>query len=165
MSGMAISRVHARRVWDSRGRPAVEAEITLAGGAIGRAIAPAGASRGAREAVDLRDGGTRFGGFGVERAIANVEGPIAKALAGMDAGDQSAADAVLIEVDGTPDKSRLGGNAIVAVRWRSHKQRRQRPAFPCGVISQAMGRSRCRCPKSRFSAAERTRRARSTCRT
>jgi len=115
MSGMAISRVHARRVWDSRGRPAVEAEITLAGGAIGRAIAPAGASRGAREAVDLRDGGTRFGGFGVERAIANVEGPIAKALAGMDAGDQSAADAVLIEVDGTPDKSRLGGNAIVAV--------------------------------------------------
>jgi enolase len=115
MSGTAISRVHARRVWDSRGRPAIEAEATLAGGAIGRAIAPAGASRGSREAVDLRDGGTRFGGFGVDRAIANVRGPIGKALAGIDARDQSAVDTTLIELDGTPDKARLGGNAIVAV--------------------------------------------------
>jgi enolase len=109
-----ISGVHARRVWDSRGRPTVEAEVTLAGGATGRAIAPAGASRGAREAIDLRDGGTRFGGFGVDQAVANVKGPIAKALAGLDACNQFAVDTTLIHLDGTPDKARLGGNATVA---------------------------------------------------
>ena len=75
----AIARVHARRVFDSRGRPTVEAEVALSGGASGRAIAPAGASRGSREAVDLRDGGPRFGGFDVATAIANVGGPIARA--------------------------------------------------------------------------------------
>ena len=85
------------------------------GGAIGRAIAPAGASRGAREAIDLRDGGTRFGGFGVDRAVANVNGAIARALAGLDACNQFAVDTTLIHLDGTPDKSALGGNAIVAV--------------------------------------------------
>ena len=110
----AISRVHARRVWDSRGRPTVEAVVTLAGGATGRAIAPAGASRGAREAIDLRDGGARFGGFGVEQAIANVTGPIANALAGLDACNQFAIDTTLIHLDGTPNKARLGGNATVA---------------------------------------------------
>ena len=114
MSGTAIARMHARRVWDSRGRPTVEAEVTLEGGAMGRAIAPAGASRGAREAVDLRDGGTQFGGFGVDRAVANVVGPIAKALAGLDARNQFAVDTTLIHLDGTPDKARLGGNATVA---------------------------------------------------
>jgi enolase len=101
-------------VWDSRGRPTVEAEVVLAGGARGRAIAPAGASRGAHEAVDLRDGGARLGGFDVARAVANVNGPIAQVLAGMDAGDQAAVDAALVARDGTPDKSRLGGNALVA---------------------------------------------------
>jgi enolase len=115
MSATAIAGVHARRVWDSRGRPTVEAEVTLAGGAAGRAIAPAGASRGAREAIDLRDGGTRFGGFGVERAVANVNGAIARALAGLDACNQFAADTTLIHLDGTPAKSTLGGNATVAV--------------------------------------------------
>ena len=111
----AIARVHARRVWDSRGRPTVEAEITLADGSLGRAIAPAGASRGSREAVDLRDGGRAQGGFDVTRAIASVTGPIAAALAGLDATDQAGVDHALIALDGTPDKSRLGGNAIVAV--------------------------------------------------
>ncbi len=115
MSKTAISRVHARRVWDSRGRPTVEAEVTLIGGATGRAIAPAGASRGAREAIDLRDGGTLFGGFGVDRAVANVTGPIAAALAGLDACNQFAIDTTLIHLDGTPNKARLGGNATVAV--------------------------------------------------
>jgi enolase len=115
MSGTAIAGVHARRVWDSRGRPTVEAEVKLAGGAIGRAIAPAGASRGTREAIDLRDGGTRFGGFGVERAVANVNGAIAQALAGLDACNQFAVDTTLIHLDGTPAKSALGGNATVAV--------------------------------------------------
>ena len=111
----AIARVHARRVWDSRGRPTLEAEVTLANGAKGRAIAPAGASRGSREAVDLRDGGSGQGGRDVTRAVENVVGPIAKALAGADATDQAAADGALIALDGTPNKARLGGNTIVAV--------------------------------------------------
>jgi len=114
MSSTAISRVHARRIWDSRGRPTVEAEVTLQGGATGRAIAPAGASRGAREAIDLRDGGARFGGFGVDQAVAIVNGPIAKALVGLDACNQFAVDTTLIHLDGTPNKAKLGGNAIVA---------------------------------------------------
>ena len=115
MTPTTINRVHARRVWDSRGRPTVEAEIRLASGFIGRGIAPAGASRGSREAVDLRDGGTRHGGYDVATAVANVKGPIARAIFGMDALDREDIDAKLIEVDGTPDKSRMGGNATVAV--------------------------------------------------
>ena len=115
MSAANISRVHSRRVWDSRGRPTVEADVLLTGGAIGRAIAPAGASRGAREAVDRRDGGARFGGFGVARAVANVNDLIAPEIAGLDACNQFAVDATLIRLDGTPDKSRLGANATVAV--------------------------------------------------
>jgi enolase len=113
--GSEIVSVHGRRVWDSRGRPTVEAEIRLAGGSIGRAIAPAGASRGSREAVDLRDGGERLGGNDVTRAVGNIGGEIADALAGFDARDQAAIDATLIALDGTPDKARLGGNAMVAV--------------------------------------------------
>jgi enolase len=115
MTPTSINRVHARRVFDSRGRPTVEAEIQLASGVIARGIAPAGASRGSREAVDLRDGGSRYGGYDVAQAIANVKGPIARAIFGMDAHDQQAIDAKIIELDGTPDKSRLGGNATVAV--------------------------------------------------
>ena len=113
MSAM-IRGVHARRVWDSRGRPTVEAEVRLAGGAVGRAIAPAGASTGSAEVLDLRDGGARFGGMDVQRACAAVNGEIAAALAGRDATQQEANDAVLIALDGTPEKRRLGGNAIVA---------------------------------------------------
>ncbi|HTO83079.1 MAG TPA: phosphopyruvate hydratase [Methylomirabilota bacterium] len=115
MSKGRISRLHGRRVWDSRGRPTVEAEVVLAGGAVGRAIAPAGASTGSGEARDLRDGGTAFGGFGVLRALAAVNGEIAAGLRGRDAGDQAGIDRLLVALDGTPDKSRLGGNAIVAV--------------------------------------------------
>ena len=114
MSATSIARIHARSVWDSRGRPTVEAEVGLAGGAVGRAIAPAGASRGTREAIDLRDGGTRLGGFGVRNAVANVNDVIANALVGMDACEQSAVDARLVELDGTPQKSSLGGNATIA---------------------------------------------------
>lgn len=111
----AITRIHARAVWDSRGRPTVEAEVTLAGGAMGRALAPAGASRGGHEAIDLRDGGARFGGMGVDRAVAAVTGEIAALLTGRDAADQAGIDRLLIEADGTPNKARLGGNATVAV--------------------------------------------------
>ena len=115
MSSYAITGVAGRRVWDSRGRPTVEAEVTLESGVKGRAIAPAGASRGRHEAIDLRDGGPAFGGLGVDRAVANVNGEIATALIGRDATDQQGSDAALIELDGTPNKARLGGNATVAV--------------------------------------------------
>jgi len=111
----AIRSVRGRRLWDSRGRPTVEAEVTLAGGARGRAIAPAGASRGSNEAIDLRDGGPRFGGLDVRAALGRVNGPIHTALAGLDAADQEAVDARLVDCDGSADKSRLGGNAMVAV--------------------------------------------------
>jgi len=118
-SSFEIRRVHARRVWDSRGRPTVEAEVGLAGGAIGRAIVPAGASKGTREALELRDGGPAFGGLDVMRAVANVNGEIAGALAGCRAGpthaEQAAFDRRLIDLDGTPNKSRLGANATLAV--------------------------------------------------
>jgi enolase len=110
-----IAAVKARQVWDSRGRPTIEAEVALAGGAIGRAIAPSGASTGRREALDLRDGGARFGGYGVDKALAGIAARIAPALAGMDAADQQAIDQALIGLDGTPQKTALGGNAIVAV--------------------------------------------------
>jgi enolase len=115
MTSTRIERVIGRRVWDSRGRPTVEAELHLAGGAIGRAIAPAGASTGSGEAVDLRDGGARQGGYDVTGAVANVNGDIALVLAGMDAADQTALDAELIALDGTSAKRRLGGNATIAV--------------------------------------------------
>ncbi|WP_415926926.1 phosphopyruvate hydratase [Methylobacterium sp. 4-46] len=111
---MTITSVHGRRLWDSRGRPTVEVEVTVGGHAVGRAIAPAGASTGSGEAIDLRDGGEAFGGLDVRRAIGNVNGPIARALVGMDASDPPAIDAAMIALDGTPDKSRLGGNATVA---------------------------------------------------
>ena len=114
MNATAIRSVTGRRVWDSRARPTVEVEIALSGGARGRAIAPAGASRGSAEAVDLRDGGAAFGGRDVRRAIAAVDGEIGAALAGLDACDQEAADRRLVALDGTADKSRLGGNALVA---------------------------------------------------
>jgi enolase len=115
MSGSEIVYVHARRVWDSRGRPTVEAEIMLGGGGVGRAIAPAGASTGSGEALDLRDGGAAFGGLDVRRAIGHVNDEIADAIVGLDGTDQAAVDGALIALDGTPDKSRLGANAMVAV--------------------------------------------------
>ena len=111
----AIATVRARRVWDSRGRPTLEAEVALESGAVGRAIAPAGASRGSREAVDLRDGGARLGGMDVTQAIANVDGLVQRALVGRDASDQAGVDAALIALDGTANKAKLGGNATVAV--------------------------------------------------
>lgn len=109
-----ISRVVGRRIWDSRGRPTVEVEVTLAGGAVGRGIAPAGASRGSNEAVDLRDGGPFLGGFDVARAVGNVRSEIAANLIGLDAFDQRAIDNSLVTLDGTVNKGRLGGNALIA---------------------------------------------------
>ena len=110
-----IDRVSGRRVWDSRGRPTVEAEVGLRGGGVGRAIAPAGASTGSGEAVDLRDGGTAFGGYDVTRAVRHVEEEIAPLLRGRDVTDQAGLDRALVELDGTGNRRRLGGNALIAV--------------------------------------------------
>jgi len=111
-----ISAIRAREVLDSRGNPTVEAEVTLADGTSGRAIVPSGASTGEHEAVELRDGDKqRFLGKGVLKAVKNVNGEIAKALANLDASDQRALDRKMIELDGTPTKSRLGANAILSV--------------------------------------------------
>ena len=115
MTPFAIQSIYARRVWDSRGRPTVEVEVTLNDGAMGRAIAPAGASKGTREALELRDGGDRFGGLDVMQAVGHVNGEISKALVGKRADNQSALDQALIDLDGTVNKSRLGANATLAV--------------------------------------------------
>ncbi len=116
-----IEHVIGREVLDSRGNPTVEAEVLLDSGARGRAIVPSGASTGIREAVELRDGGSRFCGKGVQQAVANVNGEIATAVCGLDALDQRAVDFALIDLDGTPDKGRLGANAILAVSVASAK--------------------------------------------
>jgi len=111
-----ITRIHAREILDSRGNPTLEAEVTLAGGGFGRAAVPSGASTGSREAVELRDGDkSRYGGKGVKKAVANVNGTIADALKGFDAADQKGLDAKLIALDGTPNKGKLGANALLGV--------------------------------------------------
>lgn len=115
MTPFAIKSILARRVWDSRGRPTVEAEVVLNDGSLGRAIAPAGASKGTREALELRDGGDRFGGLDVLRAVGHVNGEISNALVGTKADNQIALDQALIDLDGTINKSRLGANATLAV--------------------------------------------------
>jgi enolase len=113
---MIIAETRARQVLDSRGNPTVEAEVWLESGAIGRAIVPSGASTGEHEAVELRDGDkARYQGKGVLKAVENVNGEIADAIAGMDASEQRALDQKMIELDGTENKSRLGANAILAV--------------------------------------------------
>jgi enolase len=110
-----IERVHARQILDSRGNPTVEAEVVLRSGAHGRAAVPSGASTGEFEATELRDGGERWSGKGVTRAVGSVCGEIARAVVGMDASDQQRLDQALIALDGTTNKSRLGANAILGV--------------------------------------------------
>ena len=110
-----IASIHARQILDSRGNPTVEAEVTLDSGEFGRAAVPSGASTGEFEATELRDGGEAYGGKAVTRAVAAVNEEIAGRLAGMDALDQRALDEAMIELDGTPNKSRLGANAILGV--------------------------------------------------
>src|SRR5216684_721997 len=110
-----IADIHAREILDSRGNPTVEVEVTLETGVIGRAAVPSGASTGAHEAIEKRDGGSRFGGRGVRQAVEAVNGEIFDALSGFDAENQLAIDRVLIELDGTPNKGRLGANAILGV--------------------------------------------------
>jgi enolase len=111
----AIEHVHARQILDSRGNPTVEVELRLRSGAAGRAAVPSGASTGEFEATELRDGGEAYAGKGVTRAVANVNGELAEAVRGLDADDQDGLDRRLVEADGTPNKSRLGANAILGV--------------------------------------------------
>ena len=110
-----IVKVHGREIFDSRGNPTVEVDVKLASGAFARAAVPSGASTGSREAVELRDGGARLEGKGVKNAVANVNGDIAAAVKGMDAADLATLDNALIKLDGTPNKGRLGANAILGV--------------------------------------------------
>ncbi len=116
-----IEKVHARQIVDSRGNPTVEVDVVLKSGAAGRAAVPSGASTGEFEAVELRDGGDAWGGKGVSRAIANANGELAEAVRGLDAADQPAVDQAMIELDGTPNKGRLGANAILGVSLAAAK--------------------------------------------
>ena len=110
-----IAAVRARQILDSRGNPTIEVDVQLESGAVGRAAVPSGASTGVHEAVELRDGGAAYGGKAVTNAVANVNGELRDAVIGLDATEQEALDARLIEVDGTPNKGRLGANAILGV--------------------------------------------------
>src|SRR5438067_8543028 len=119
---VAISKVHARQILDSRGNPTVEVDVTLADGSIGRAAVPSGASTGAHEAVELRDGDkSRWGGKGVGKAVEAVNGEIADEVIGLDAEDQVLIDSAMIQLDGTENKCRLGANAILGVSLATAK--------------------------------------------
>ena len=117
----AIASVHARQILDSRGNPTVEVDVRLESGAFGRAAVPSGASTGVHEAVELRDGGPEYGGKGVSRAVANVDGEIAESVRGREATDQDGLDRMLVELDGTENKGRLGANAILGVSLATAK--------------------------------------------
>lgn len=118
---MNITRIHARQILDSRGNPTVEADVELEGGAKGRAAVPSGASTGSHEAHELRDGGSEYGGKAVTKAVGAVNIQIAKALIGLDADDQQLLDTTMIDLDGTPNKGKLGANAILAVSLAAAK--------------------------------------------
>ena len=117
----AIADIHAREILDSRGNPTVEVEVTLDDGTVGRAAVPSGASTGAHEAIEKRDGGPRYGGRGVRQAVDAVNGEIFDALSGFEASEQLAIDRVLIELDGTPNKARLGANAVLGTSLAAAK--------------------------------------------
>jgi enolase len=117
----AIERTHARQILDSRGNPTVEVDVLLKSGAAGRAAVPSGASTGEFEAVELRDGGDRWAGKGVSKAVANVNGELGEAVKGMDPADQEALDRAMIELDGSPNKGRLGANAVLGISLAAAK--------------------------------------------
>lgn len=142
----SIETVTARRIIDSRGNPTVEVDVVLADGSLGRAAVPSGASTGAREAVELRDGDTgRWHGQGVDRAVAHVNGEIAAAVRGRDGADQTGLDAALIALDGTTTKSRLGANAILGVSSPLPRPPRRHTVCLSTATSEAERRTFCRC--------------------
>src|SRR5690348_8165374 len=126
----AIVDIIGREILDSRGNPTVEVDVRLEDGSLGRAAVPSGASTGAHEAVELRDGGTRYGGKGVEKAVAAVNGEIFDAICGLDATEQVRIDRMMIELDGTANKSRLGANAILGVSLAVAKAAAEAAALP-----------------------------------
>ena len=137
-----IKHITALEIIDSRGNPTVEAEVVLDDGARGRAAVPSGASTGTREAVELRDGDARYLGKGVRNAVANVNGELRKLLVGADATDQAALDQRMIDADGTPTKSRLGANALLAVSLANARARgRIVSSLEGGYDLEALGRS------------------------
>ena len=142
----AIIDVHARQILDSRGNPTVEVDILLDDGSVGRAAVPSGASTGAHEAVELRDGDkTRYLGKGVTKAIAAVNGEIAQTILGFDAEDQRDLDRLMIELDGTPNKARLGANAILGVSLAAARRRRRRGGCRSTAMSAGFPHTCCRC--------------------
>src|SRR5688572_27245473 len=141
-----IDRIHAREILDSRGNPTLEADVILVSSASGRAAVPSGASTGAHEAVELRDGDAkRYLGKGVLTAVRNVNDLIAGELKGMDVLDQGAIDRKLIELDGTPNKSKLGANALLAVSMASARAAANFRKLPCIDTSEVTRRTPCRC--------------------
>ena len=146
MSDSSIASVHGRQILDSRGNPTVEVEVTLAGGAVGRAAVPSGASTGVHEAVELRDGGSEWGGKGVTKAVANVGGEIAGAVAGLDATDQAALDRRLIELDGYAEQGQARApTRSSASRWRPPRPRPRTPVSRSGAGSAATVPASCPC--------------------
>lgn len=142
----AIADIVAREILDSRGNPTVEVDVTLESGATGRAAVPSGASTGAHEAAELRDGDkARFGGKGVRNAVANVEGEIFDAVGGMDADAQVLIDETLIDLDGTPNKSRLGANAMLRSRSPSPRPPPSTTTCRCIATWAASMPAPCRC--------------------
>ena len=140
-----IEGVIAREILDSRGNPTVEVEVLLDDDTLGRAAVPSGASTGAFEAVELRDGDERFGGKGVRKACAAVEDEIAPEIIGADATDQRLIDQMMIDLDGTPNKARLGANAILGVSLAVARAAADSPACRCSVTWAAPTRTCCRC--------------------
>ena len=134
-----IIEVHGREIIDSRGNPTVEVEVELSGGAFGRAAVPSGASTGEHEAIELRDGDAgRYLGKGVSQAVENVNSKIAEALIGLDATDQTAVDKAMLELDGTPNKSVLGANAILGVSRAAETARTRKPPLEIHSLKAEM---------------------------
>lgn len=132
MSSSTIKKIIGREIIDSRGNPTVEADVILESGIMGRAAVPSGASTGAREAIELRDGDkSRFGGKGVSKAVGHVNNEIASALAGKDASDQQGVDDIMLKLDGTHNKSKLGANALLAVSMACAKAAAAAAGKPC----------------------------------
>ncbi|MCA8955510.1 MAG: phosphopyruvate hydratase, partial [Planctomycetes bacterium] len=141
-----ITSVHGREVLDSRGNPTVEVEVELESGAVGAVIVPSGASTGAHEAVELRDGGPRYLGKGVQNAVHHVNEDILDALLGHDAQDQVAIDTTLRELDGTKDKSKLGANAILGASLATAKAAAMEAELPLYRYVGGVGARRLPCP-------------------
>ena len=135
---MKIVDVKGREILDSRGNPTVEVDVILENGVMGRAAVPSGASTGEREALEMRDGGTRYMGKGVLNAVANVNGPLRDLVIGMDAADQKALDYAMIEADGTETKSKYGANAILGISMAAMKASANSLEIPIVILERGL---------------------------